>query len=75
LAHDQRENVAAMGAKRHSNADLARTTGDRVRFYAIHSDDSKDQRDSTKNSEEQRAETHDPEADALFSKIDKRRNA
>src|SRR5439155_16638064 len=57
------------------NADLARTTCDRVRLYAIDTDDSKDQRDSTKDSEEQRAETHDPEADALFRKIDERRNA
>src|SRR6266576_5637110 len=64
-----------MGAERHPNADLARTTGDRVRFYSIHSDDGKDQRDSTKDSEEQRAEAHDPEADAFLSKIDKRRNA
>src|SRR5882762_2174883 len=64
-----------MGAKRHPNADLARTTRDRVRFYAIDTDDSKDQRDSAKDSEEQRAETHDPEADAFLSKIDKRRNA
>src|SRR4029434_10179785 len=63
-----------MGAKCHPNADLARTTGDCVRFDAIHTDDGKDQRDSAKDSEEQRAETHDPEADALFSKIDERRN-
>src|SRR5437870_7275203 len=64
-----------MGAKRHSNADLARTTGDRVRFYSIYADDGKDQRDSTKHSEEQSAEAHDPESDAFLSKIDEGRNA
>src|SRR5439155_9147936 len=75
LAHDQHKNVAAMRAERHPNADLTCATGDGVCLHAIHTNDGEEQRDSAKDSEEQRAETHDPEANAFFSKIDKRRNA
>src|SRR5207249_11503879 len=64
-----------MRAERHANTDLACAARDRVCLYAIDAHDSEQQRNSTKDSEEQCAKMHDPEADAFFGKIEKWRDA
>ena len=64
------EDVAAVRAECHSNADLTRPASNRISFDAVNTDDGEQQRDTTKRPEQDRAQLHDPEAGDLLHQID-----
>src|SRR5213082_1253267 len=72
LAHDQSEDVLAMCAERHSNADLARPARHRISLYPIDTDDRQQQRNATKHPEKNRAQLNDPKIWRFLHQIDVR---
>jgi hypothetical protein len=69
LPHNQREDIAAMRAQRHPDADLTRATSDRVGFHTIDAHDGEQQGDCAKDAEEYRAESHNPKPNTLLQQI------
>ena len=63
-----------MGTERHADADLARATSDSIGFHTIDAHDSEEQRNSSKDAEDYRTESHNPKPNTLLQQIAERRN-